>query len=816
LGQANGGVPLPREAIARFGSPQPEPAKDDIHTLLFTPDGKLLISQSSTSLRVWETATGRHVHRLPARAAGELIGPGGTSLSADGKTLATVGPLGVRLWDVATAKEVRWIGDGVYAAVRFSPDGKLLAALSTRGDELTIWEAAAGKKRLTLTVGREAPFICQPVFTSDTRTVITGHQGNTVRFWDVKTGKEQNRISLEGELLQVLVLSPDGKQLAAVTRWEVPEVHLIDVAKRKVQSRVALDETEDNRGMTITFSPEGKPLVAGGTDDHLLLWDLTTGKELRRLTGDIRPVEAMAVSPDGKLLATAVDGNTVRLRDIASGRDRFELTPQHWNGVFGATFAGKGTLVATIGGGKDIHVWDPATGRELRRLKGHTADVLSVAVSSDGHHVVSHGADRTMRVWDPTTGRQVRAINGVEGSNRWGTFLTGREQAQLAPDGRTYLHFPPTKGGHRRLQVVDTETGRDRWSAAAGSLWWRGATFAPGGKALIAWSTDFNVRLLDPVTGKERRRYSIPPEHTDPGPGLVGAREYTLALSRDGNLLAYAAEDNALLILNAVTGEVSRVISDLPSGTAIAFSPDGRTLVFGDRNGLVHLVEVASGKKRYQFAGHAGMVRTVSFSPCGRSLLSGSYDTTALLWDLTGRSRANRTGDRPPSGAQLDSIWAGLAGEDAARAYFLVRDLAGSPKEAVLYLGERLRPVPIADRKRVQQLIKDLDSEEFRMREKATRELVNLGEGATEECARALDGKPSLEARRRLTRITASLKALWKPSAEGLRIIRAVESLELCGTAEARALLARLAKGAPGALMTEQARGALERLPRPR
>jgi len=154
-----------------------------------------------------------------------------------------------------------------------------------------------------------------------------------------------------------------------------------------------------------------------------------------------------------------------------------------------------------------------------------------------------------------------------------------------------------------------------------------------------------------------------------------------------------------------------------------------------------------------------------------------------------------------------------LAGDDSVRAYDAIRRLSVSPHELIAFFRQHLKPVATADEKRIAQLIADLDSDEFAAREKATRELEALGEAAAEPCRTALTGNPSIESRRRLERLLSKqIHDMGQPSAERLRTLRALEVLERARTPEARQLLTTLAKGAPGAWLTREAKAALERL----
>jgi hypothetical protein len=224
----------------------------------------------------------------------------------------------------------------------------------------------------------------------------------------------------------------------------------------------------------------------------------------------------------------------------------------------------------------------------------------------------------------------------------------------------------------------------------------------------------------------------------------------------------------------------------------------------------VGLIEVATGGERHQFKDRElGRVLALTFSPDGRQLLSGNEDTTAVIWDLTGRQAAKG------APLNLDAAWQDLAGEDAARAYAAIRRLASAPREAAAFLREKVKPVPAPDEWRVKKLIADLDSDDFETRDRATKDLEALGEAILGPCEAVLGANPSAEARRRLGSLRDKFADAWrKPSPERLRVIRALEALEMCGTPDARDVLAALAKGAAGACVTEQAKAALRRFAR--
>jgi hypothetical protein len=268
--------------------------------------------------------------------------------------------------------------------------------------------------------------------------------------------------------------------------------------------------------------------------------------------------------------------------------------------------------------------------------------------------------------------------------------------------------------------------------------------------------------------------------------------------------------DNWLIVKDVTTGKDVHRIQNPPSeASVLTFSSDGRMLAYsGSSDSTIRLLEVASGRERHRLVGHRGEVFALSLSANGDRLITGCADTTALVWDL-----GVRPDPRPITAEELKKLWADLAATDAARAYRAIRKLAASPTSAIPFVSKFLRPVTALDEKRVASLIGDLDCDDFSKREKSTAELQEFGEQALSTYRKALEGKPSLEARRRLEDLLAKAHtAYWDVSGERLRSLRAVEALELAGTKEARESLKTLAAGAAGARLTDQAKASLERL----
>jgi len=191
-------------------------------------------------------------------------------------------------------------------------------------------------------------------------------------------------------------------------------------------------------------------------------------------------------------------------------------------------------------------------------------------------------------------------------------------------------------------------------------------------------------------------------------------------------------------------------------------------------------------------------------------LASGGWDTTVIIWDVSGK-KASAPPQRALSAEELDKHWANLASDDDSLASHSLCEFVAAGRQSAAYLKGRLSPSSSAtaeQEKVLTQSIADLDSEAFKTREKAMRELEKLGDVALPALRKAQTEPTSLEARRRIERLLSRIdKALRQE-------LRAVEVLERIATPEARTILKALAKGAPDAQLTRVAKTALARLHR--
>ncbi|MBI1830664.1 MAG: WD40 repeat domain-containing protein, partial [Planctomycetes bacterium] len=406
--------------------------------------------------------------------------------------------------------------------------------------------------------------------------------------------------------------------------------------------------------------------------------------------------------------------------------------------------------IANVNTAGNIYFYDCQSGAEVRKIVAR-AQVYSLAFSRDDRMLIVGGSDGAIYLIELSTGNLRARLMG-KGDSIW--------RAHLAPDGIT-----------------------------------------------AATTSQKEVAIWDIIAGREITRVPLP---VSSGP---------LAFSPDGKIMACGMYDKGLALWDLRQGKEIRRYKIWAYG--LAFTPDGQTLAAACMDSGVRLWDVASGDERHEFRGHAGWATGVAVSPDGRTLLSCGIDTTVLMWPIDSfvkgkpvRARLSaqewkaRLAGAPA--ATWDRRWADLASPDAAKAYEATWGLIAEPKETVTALQKW---IGVMSGEPIDRWIADLDHTEFVRREEANKQLERLGRLAELSLREALNGKLSVEARRRIERLLALREAgLARGIDEGLRLLRAIEVLEYIGTPEARGVLEALAVNAPSRELGREAKASIARL----
>jgi WD40 repeat protein len=318
------------------------------------------------------------------------------------------------------------------------------------------------------------------------------------------------------------------------------------------------------------FSPDGKTLVTTYGDDRVCFWDMASGKRLRVLQVAEDGLQAISLSPDGKTLATG--GNRgIDLWDVAT-----QKSVQHFNSFASAMqFTPDGTKL--VSGGNAVHVWDVATGEELRRLKPHRGGLNQLFVGPDNRTLVTVAHhDGPAYVSDLITGEQLCELGGGPFKDIYAAALT--------PDGKTLLlggRYERQK--EARILVFNIPNDKPVQSLVANEAVIDGLVVARDGRSFVSSDAAGDMVVWDFAIGKELRRWRGQP--------------------------------------------LARILS-----------PDGHIVVGANVSGGIYFWDFASGKPLHVMDGHHGYIDRLAFSPGGEMLASTAWGETAgRLWDVKTR-----------------------------------------------------------------------------------------------------------------------------------------------------------------------------------
>jgi RNA polymerase sigma factor (sigma-70 family) len=814
------GDPLPDGAVARLGTVRFNHG-DSLHGLLYTPDGKEVISVGNGTARIWDATTGAELRQFPTGRPDWDERP---VLTPDGKHLVLVVqefPDSLRVFDLASGKVERSgplsIRRGDQAVARpnaVSADAALVAVWTQKF--VRVFDAATAKELHTLPrAGESFEGLC---FVGPELLGTAG--GQKVELWEARSGKPVREFDLGGPA-GVIAGSPDGKRLATLSHGTVDvekfldkdTVRLWDPATGKPGPGLV---SRPNRWfMRIGFSPDSKLVWAfaqGRDAGEVTLWDATTGARRAEIstTGQV-----VAVSPDGGRLAAGATGGKFDVWDLATSKPTApsELTSP-W--VAAVSLSRTGDRAITLGRSA-ITTWDTASGKPLGSpaVPEHLFEHNWCRISSTGRYaltVQTREKGGAVTLWDVATVKPVHTIPvarpayGAKGS--------------FSPDStRLALRLP---GKDAPITVHDLASWKEVAAIRPTANEYPDQFFfADDGRTLIVPGK--RTVGYDLATGREAFGWKMDTElsKTNMGIGAVGGGGVMMEADRrpwrsfvvspDGTLVACVLDagwapdakiPDRIVLCDARTGKAIRRCGDSGRQSRgyekLIFSPDGRLLASSDGYDI-HIWEVGTGKEVRTLRGHRSEIEALAFSGNGRRLASASGDSTVLVWDVC-----------PQTKGEPSDAWADLASADPAIGWATVRRMADDATIALL--RNHLRSFTTADSERITKLVASLDSDEFRTRDRAFKELAELGHAARPALRVARDKKPSAEVADRLDQLLS--RVIGPPSSgESLRVSRALAVLEAKGTSDARTLLKELAGGADGWL-TSEATAAMKRLDR--
>jgi len=290
---------------------------------------------------------------------------------------------------------------------------------------------------------------------------------------------------------------------------------------------------------SVAVSPDGKQLATAGFDSTVKLWEIATGKNTATLSGHTGPVYCVAYRPDGKALASSSQDKTIRFWNLGDNKTTQEIKT-HTDIVDQIAFSPDGKYLASGSADKTVRLWNAADGKEVKNLGAHGGAVYSVAFSADSKYLVSAGSgDNLIKIWDVAGLKEFKTIKG--------------EQA------------------------------------------FTGVTFSPDGKNVIAIGFDRLIRFFDVTSGKEVKKIKVEREEVrkDGTKGPVDYDVFGIAWSRDGKTLATIGYDGTVSVWDINAGKATFTYRIMSPGYCITFTADGKGVITGHNNQTAVVTAIA-------------------------------------------------------------------------------------------------------------------------------------------------------------------------------------------------------------------------------
>jgi WD40 repeat protein len=448
-------------------------------SVAFSPDGRTIVAGDSLwAAHLWDVERGQKlrdfagVHQMPVT---------NVAFRPDGRILSTVSDDGTAaLWDVASGTSLRILRGhtGWVRGVAFSPDGHSLVT-GSYDSTIRFWDPETGRETGLLRGHHRAVDVLQ-FDRAGARLLSSGVDG-VAKVWNVSLASDPMVLEGHNGWAFSAAFGPGGR-IAATGGWSV--IHFWDPASgRRLRSIYGPHPAGVD---SVAYSPDGLSVASAGRGSAKI-WDTENFALRHELIGHTGAVSGAAYSPDGTVLATCGNDGTIRFWDPASGTPR-RVFQAHAKGVVSLAFSSDGARLATVGLADTVKIWDLVSGEEVLTLdvatSGREPFGNAVAFSPDGRLLAVPRADTRVALFDAHTGRLIRNLAG---------HTADVNVAAFSPDGRRLA----TAGDDRTIRLWDPDTGEEMFNLRGhlGGVTW--ITWSDDGRRILTTSTDRTGRIWD-------------------------------------------------------------------------------------------------------------------------------------------------------------------------------------------------------------------------------------------------------------------------------------------------------------------------------
>jgi len=640
----------------------------------FSPDGETIVVGFGLYLTAYHAKTKQEIYSIKL----------GSHSSSSVKDIITFSPnseifaFSGQLYNLKTGQALDKINKQIktdYAinSIAFSPDGQQI--LAGTGKELVIWDTETGKKTYDSDYNHS---INNLAVSPDGNYVVSASGDKTLRLWDINTGETLHIFQGHTDNINTVTFSPDGKTLLSSSRdstlklWDIATKKIIfTVENKSLRKDGAYGYNEFNEVYSADFSPDGKFIISGDYQDRLKIWDAKTGQFIRTFADQYSGIHAVSFSPDGQSILSKSNNNTLKLWDSETGKEMQIFEQFYKKGVSRndstssqIAFSPNGKVAVSVQNNSSPTLWDIETGEKIGHFSGHAKLVKTVAFSPDGMLLVSGSEDHTVKIWNTHTREVLYTFTGHTNTVTSVAFLPDGKSIVSGGYDRALKHWkiPQTSSSPLSYASYNTTSNKMILPAVIIDNKVYKTTFC------LVEENRFHLCESEEIdANSEVAKNTI--QYTQNGilgyltlaslewNDIKGVENYAVTLrinnQLDGETYAQIIDKQlipccdtpsvppASLWVNIITEPtLSFPIRERTDGhtytvNSLAFSPDGKTMVSGSGDTTIKLWNVETKELIQTIIDNDNYINNVVFSPDGKMIASSSnWDGTIKLWDI--------------------------------------------------------------------------------------------------------------------------------------------------------------------------------------
>jgi WD40 repeat protein len=560
----------------------------------------------------------------------------------------------IKLWDLKTGKEIKTFKGhgGEVTSIDCSPDGNYFISGST-DSTIILWDIITGENIKTF-IGHKAgvsSVCCSP----DGEYFLSCSNDGIIKLWNLP--KRVLLKNFKGSA-KYIVFSPNGKYFLSLSGqkidlWNIKKSRIIKEYKEKLGGSIFT---------SIAYAPDGNHFIAATRNPKLLLWEIKTGEILKSFKESNRfQITSVSYSHDGKhFISSNIDThdgnrNSIKLWSISTGKQVREFNGYH--ALFEvAAYSPDGNYVISGSEDKIMQLWDVAKGEEIKKIEKITNPASCVALSPIENSFLS-GSNQFhyVNLWDIANAQMIKSLDQY--SSEIADPSGYINSISFSPVGKYFAtaHSISTYVGTSLLWDIKTGINIKRFDGHFNDV--NALAFSSDGKCLLTGSS-LPSYFLEDTTLKEKTLILWDVKSGNELKSIFNTASInSVAFNPDNKnfIVGYSSaielwDLNQFKIIKTFNGHLSpeRISTYFkkrmfdgsnPSspykGISVSYSPDGKSFISGSMDKTIKLWNIESGVEIKTFFGHTNWVNSVAYSQVGNTFLSGSKDATIKLWDIS-------------------------------------------------------------------------------------------------------------------------------------------------------------------------------------